>query len=163
MPAPDETISPPLSPQEREALLGISQGRTTAETACDMRVSDSTVKTYILRIGGKLRTSERAGMVDLAYRHGHLDVPGPADFAVELPEGQRTVLAELAGGKTVEEIAAGAKRPLDDVRKDARRLLRALGASSAAHAITRGWQFRLLGPATGRANSGDAVAKAGQA
>jgi DNA-binding NarL/FixJ family response regulator len=163
MPAPDEPISPPLSPQEREALLGISQGRTTTETACDMGVSDSTVKTYILRIGGKLGTSERAGMVDLAYRHGHLGVPVPVDFAVELPKGQRTVLAGLAGGKTVEEIAAGAKRPLDDVRKDARRLLRALGASSAAHAITRGWQFRLLGPATGRENSGDVVTMAGQA
>lgn len=162
MPAPDETISPPLSSQEREALLGISQGRTTAETARDMGVSDSTVKTYILRIGGKLGTSERAGMVDLAYRRGHLDVPGPVDYVVELPEEQRTVLAGLAGGKTVEEIAAGEKRPLDDVRKDARRLLRALGASSAAHAVTRGWQFRLLGPATGRDNSGDVVAMAGQ-
>ncbi|MFC8661890.1 response regulator transcription factor [Streptomyces sp. NPDC057199] len=163
MPAPDETISPPLSSQEREALLGISQGRTTAEAACDMGVSDSTVKTYILRIGGKLGTSERAGMVDLAYRHGHLDVPGPVDYGVELPEEQRTILAGLAGGETVEEIAAGAKRPLDDVRKDARRLLRTLGASSAAHAITRGWQFRFLGPATGRDNSGDVVAMAGQA
>jgi DNA-binding NarL/FixJ family response regulator len=163
MPAPDETISPPLSPQEREALLGISQGRTTAEAAYDMGVSDSTVKTYILRIGGKLGSSERAGMVDLAYRHGHLDVPGPVDNVVELPEEQRTVLAGLAGGKTVEEIAAGAKRPLDDVRKDARRLLRALGASSAAHAVTRGWQLRLLGPATGRGDSGDIVAMAGQA
>ncbi|MDQ0834544.1 DNA-binding CsgD family transcriptional regulator [Streptomyces achromogenes] len=163
MPAPDETISPPLSPQEREALLGISQGRTTSETACDMGVSDSTVKTYILRIGGKLGSSERAGMVDLAYRHGHLDVPGPVNYVVELPEGQRTVLAGLASGMTVEEIAAGAKRPLDGVRKDARRLLRALGASSAAHAVTRGWQLRLLGPTNGRENSGDVVAKAGQA
>ncbi|MGQ4333184.1 MULTISPECIES: LuxR C-terminal-related transcriptional regulator [Streptomyces] len=163
MPAPDETISPPLSPQEREALLGISQGRTTAETACDMGVSDSTVKTYILRIGGKLGTSERASMVDLAYRRGYVDVPGPVDYVVELPKEQHTVLAGLAGGKTVQEIAAGAKRPLDDVRKDARRLLRALGASSAAHAVTRGWQLRLLGPATGRENSGDVVAKAGQA
>ncbi|MDX2757298.1 LuxR C-terminal-related transcriptional regulator [Streptomyces europaeiscabiei] len=163
MPAPDETVSPPLSPQEREALLGISQGGTTAETACDMGVSDSTVKTYILRIGGKLGTSERAGMVNLAYRHGHLDVPGPVDCVVELPKEQRTVLAGLAGGKTVEEIAAGTKRPLGDVRKDARRLLRALGASSAAHAVTRGWQFRLLGPAASRENSGDVVAMAGQA
>lgn len=163
MPAPDETISPPLSPQEREALLGISQGRTTSETACDMGVSDSTVKTYILRIGGKLGTSERAGMVDLSYRHGHLDVPRLVDYVVELPEEQRTVLAGLADRKTVEEIAADETRPLDDVRKDARRLLRALGASSAAHAITRGWQFRLLGPANGRENSGDVVAMAGQA
>ncbi|MGQ4388590.1 response regulator transcription factor [Streptomyces sp. SAS_270] len=163
MPASDETISPPLSPQEREALLGISHGRTTTETACDMGVSDSTVKTYILRIGGKLGTSERAGMVDLAYRHGHLNVPEPADFAVELPKEQRTVLAGLAGGMAVEEIAVGAKRPLDDVRKDARCLLRALGASSAAHAVTRGWQFGLLVPATGRDNAGDVVAMAGQA
>ncbi|MGW3955370.1 LuxR C-terminal-related transcriptional regulator [Streptomyces sp. NPDC004752] len=163
MPAPDETISPPLSAQEREALLGISQGRTTSETACDMGVSDSTVKTYILRIGGKLGTSERAGMVDLAYRHGHLDVPGPVGHAVELSKEQRTVLAALAGGKTVEEIAADEQRPLEDVRKDARRLLRALGASSAAHAVTRGWQFRLLGPTAGRENSGDVVAMAGKA
>ena len=163
MPAPDETISPPLSPQEREALLGISQGKTTAETACDMGVSDSTIKTYILRIGGKLGTSERAGMVDLAYRHGHLDAPGPVDQVVELPEEQRTVLAGLASGKTVEEIASDEQRPLDDVRKDARRLLRALGASSAAHAVTRGWRFRLLGPATGHEKSRDVVAMAGQA
>lgn len=63
MPAPDETISPPLSPQERDALLGISQGTTTTETACDMGMSDSTVKTYILRTGGNLGTPERAGML----------------------------------------------------------------------------------------------------
>lgn len=163
MPALDGTISPPLSPQEREALLGISQGRTTSETACDMGVSDSTVKTYILRIGGKLGTSERAGMVDLAYRHGHLDVPGHVDYVVELPKEQRTILTALAGGKTVEEITAEEKSQLDDVRKDARRLLRALGASSAAHAVTRGWQFRLLGPATCREASGDIVAVAGRA
>ncbi|WP_217556725.1 response regulator transcription factor [Streptomyces sp. GbtcB6] len=162
MPAPDETISPPLSPQEREALLGISQGRTTAETACDMGVSDSTVKTYILRIGGKLGTSERAGMVDLAYRHGYLDVPRPVDCLVELPEEQHTVLAGLAGGRTVEEIAASAKRPLGDVR-NARSLLRALGASSAAHAVTRGWQLRLLSSATDRESNVDVVAMAGQA
>ncbi|WP_340375677.1 LuxR C-terminal-related transcriptional regulator [Streptomyces sp. SS7] len=163
MPAPDETISPPFTPKEREALLGISQGRTTTETACDMGVSDSTVKTYLLRIGGKLGMSERAGLVDLAYRHGHLDVPEHVDYVVELPEEQLTVLAGLAGGKTVEEIAADEQRPVDDVRKDARRLLRALGASSAAHAVTRGWQFRLLGPATGRETSADVVAVAGQA
>ncbi|MFD3580986.1 LuxR C-terminal-related transcriptional regulator [Streptomyces sp. NPDC058683] len=162
MPAPDETVSPPLSPQEREALLGISEGRTTAETACDMGVSDSTVKTYVLRIGGKLGTSERAGMVDLAYRHGHLNVPGPMDCVVELPKGQLTVLAGLADGKTVEEIAADEQRPVYDVRKDARHLLRALGASSAAHAITRGWQFRLLGHATDRDSSGSIAAGAGQ-
>ncbi|MGW0708906.1 LuxR C-terminal-related transcriptional regulator [Streptomyces sp. NPDC002643] len=159
MPAPDEIVSPPLSPQEREALLGISQGKTTAETACDMGVSDSTIKTYILRIGGKLGTSERAGMVDLAY-HGHLDIPEPADHVAELPEEQRTVLAGLAGGKTVEEIAADEQRPLDDVRKNARRLL---DASSAAHAVTRGWHFRLLGHATNHENSRDVVAVAGQA
>lgn len=163
MPAPDETISPQLSPQERQALLGISQGRTTAETACDMGVSDSTVKTYILRIGGKLGTPERAGMVDLAYRHGHLDVPATVDYVVELPKEQRAVLAGLASGKAVEEIAAGEQRPLDDVRKDARRLLRALGASSAAQAVTRGWQVRLLGPTTGHEGSGDGIAMAGQA
>jgi DNA-binding NarL/FixJ family response regulator len=163
MPAPDETISPPLSSQEREALLGIAQGRTTVETARDMGVSDSTVKTYILQIGGKRGTSERACMVELAYRHGHLDIPGPVDYVVELPEEQRTVLTGLADGKTVEEIAADEQRPRHDVRKDARRLLRALGASSAAHPVTRGWQFRLLGPATSHEHSGDVVAMAGPA
>ncbi|MEU9288763.1 helix-turn-helix transcriptional regulator [Streptomyces sp. NPDC048275] len=146
MPAPDRTITQPLSPQEREALLGIAQGKTTAETAADMGVSESTVKTYVLRIGGKLGVLERAAMVELAYRHHHLDVPVPLDHMVHLSVEQRSVLERLAGDKTVEQIAAGERRPLADVRKDARRMLRALGASSAAHAVTRGWQLSLLGP-----------------
>ncbi|WP_411150129.1 LuxR C-terminal-related transcriptional regulator [Streptomyces sp. A30] len=163
MPAPYGTITQPLSSQERDALLGIAQGRTTAETAADMGVSESTVKTYILRTGGKLGAVERAAMVELAYRQHHLDVPLPLDHLAHLPDGQRSILDELAGGKTVEQIAADEQRLLSDVRKDARRMLRALGASSAAHAVTRGWQLGLLGPAAGPGAFGDVASVAGPA
>ncbi|MEU6379527.1 helix-turn-helix transcriptional regulator [Streptomyces sp. NPDC046909] len=163
MPAPDGTLTPSLSAQEREALLGIARGKTTAETAADMGVSESTVKTYLIRIGGKLGTLERAAMVNLAYRHHHLDTPSPVDSKVQLPTEQRAVLDRLAGGRTVEEMAADEQRPLSDVRKDARRMLRGLGASSAAHAITRGWQLGFLGTAAGAEGSRDIAAMAGSA
>ncbi|GGZ93179.1 hypothetical protein GCM10010344_71280 [Streptomyces bluensis] len=128
-----------------------------------MGVSESTVKTYIQRIGGKLGSLERAAMVELAYQQHHLGVPEPVSQRVYLPVEQRSVLEGLASGKTVEQIAADEHRPLADVRKDARRMLRALGASTAAHAVTRGWQLGLLGPAAGSDASRDIAALAGQA
>ncbi|CCK32130.1 hypothetical protein BN159_7751 [Streptomyces davaonensis JCM 4913] len=163
MPAPDGTITPSLSPQEREALLGIARGKTTAETAADMGVSERTVNTHILRIGGKLGTLECAAMVELAYQQHHLDVPDPVDHVVSLPAEQRSILNGLAGGKTIEQIAADEQRPLSDVRRDARRMLRTLGASSAPYAVTRGWQFGLLGPTANPERSRDVAAVAGSA
>ncbi|MHC3474891.1 response regulator transcription factor [Streptomyces sp. 7R007] len=163
MPAPDGTLTQSLSPHERQALLGISRGRTTAETAVDLGVSECTVKTYLHRIGGELGTQERAAMVDLAYRHHHLDVPAPVTHAFLLPAGQQAILEGLAGGKNIEQIADDTKRPLSDLRKDARRMLRTLGASTAAYAVTRGWQLGLLGPTATLGNSSDVAPVAGSA
>jgi DNA-binding NarL/FixJ family response regulator len=163
MSAPDGTITQSLSPQERQALMGIARGKATAEAAADMGVSESTVKTHLLRIGGKLGTLERPAMVELAYEHHQLDLPDPLDHGVNLPFEQRSVLNGLAGGKTVEQIAADEQRPLSDVRKNARRMLRALEASSAAHAVTRGWQLGLLGPAAGLKPCRDVATVAGSA
>ncbi|MFC9131899.1 response regulator transcription factor [Streptomyces sp. NPDC057099] len=161
MPAPDGTLTPPLSPQERDALLGIALGKTTAETASHMGVSERTVKTYVVRIGRRLGAVERAAIVELAYRQQLLDTPVLLRREVHLSDGQRVILDGLAAGKTVEQMADGERRRLSDVRKDARSTLRALGASTAAHAVTRGWQFGLLGPAAGREALRDVTSVAG--
>lgn len=141
-----------LSPRERLALRGIARGWTSIQTAIAMRVSDSQVTALLDSAGGKLGTRERAAMVHRAYSRSQLDAPVFLDGSVGgllLPDDQRTVLVGLAGGATVEVIAAGEGLPVSEVRKSARCMVLTLGAASAPHAVTRGWQYRLLGtPAT---------------
>ncbi|WP_437054819.1 LuxR C-terminal-related transcriptional regulator [Streptomyces sp. enrichment culture] len=137
-----------LSPRERLALRGIARGRTSMQTAIAMRVTDSQVTAHLGSAGGKLGTRERAAMVHRAYIRRQLDAPAFLDSSVVgllMPDDQRTVLVGLAGGATVEEIAAVEGLPVSEVRKSARCMVLALGAASAPHAVTRGWQYRLLG------------------
>ncbi len=158
MPAPDRIIAQPLSPHEREALPALALRKTPV----GMGVSESSVKQYVGRIGGKPGAVERAAMrVDHGCRHGQLDVPELRDYEVHLPDEQWLLLEGLANGKTVEQIAADERRPPADVRRDARRILRAMGASPAPQAVTRSGQLGLLGR-HGAVVSRDLAAVAGQ-
>jgi DNA-binding NarL/FixJ family response regulator len=64
-----------LTPREREVLTLVGQGRSNAEIADDLTLSEATVKTHVARIFAKLALRDRAQAVVLAYETG-LVAPG---------------------------------------------------------------------------------------
>jgi two-component system nitrate/nitrite response regulator NarL len=61
-----------LSPREREVLALVADGRVTPEIATLLYLSQSTVKTHLKNLYGKLGVSDRAAAVAEAMRRGLL-------------------------------------------------------------------------------------------
>ena len=59
-----------LSPREREARVALAAGRSNAEIAADLAISDTTVRNMLTRIFGKLEVRSRAQAIVLARDQG---------------------------------------------------------------------------------------------
>jgi DNA-binding CsgD family transcriptional regulator len=62
-----------LSPREREILSLLADGQTTASAAGHLGVGESTVRTHVERMRGKLCVNTRAAVVAEGFRRGYLD------------------------------------------------------------------------------------------
>jgi DNA-binding CsgD family transcriptional regulator len=64
---------PTLSSREREILLLLADGETTASTAEFLGVRESTIRTHVERMRNKLCVNTRAAVVAEGFRLGYLD------------------------------------------------------------------------------------------
>ena len=74
-PAPTPPDVDELTPRELDVLHLIARGRSNAELAADLTISETTAKTHVARILGKLRLRDRVQIVVFAYEHGFVQ-PG---------------------------------------------------------------------------------------
>ena len=59
-----------LTARELEVVRQIARGRSNAELAQELTISETTVKTHVARILAKLRLRDRVQIVVFAYEHG---------------------------------------------------------------------------------------------
>lgn len=61
---------PALSPRERQVLAAVAQGRSNQQIAHDLHITQSTVKTHLVRIFAKLDAPDRTRAVTIALERG---------------------------------------------------------------------------------------------
>lgn len=128
----------PPSPREMQVVRLVACGKTNGEIAAELGLEPPTVKSHLARIAVKFGTGDRAGIVGVAIRRGHMQVPvvglTPSGFDEDLFD----VLVRIARGRTNREIAAELHLTPDAVKYRVKLLLAALGVHSREEAVVSG-------------------------
>ena len=77
-PGHDQSVTAALTPRELEVLEHVARGRSNAEIAARLVLSEATVKSHVGRILAKTGSRDRVHAVILAFREGLVD-PGDVD------------------------------------------------------------------------------------
>ena len=72
---PSGEVADGLTPREVDVLRGIAHGRSNAEIAGELYISEVTVKSHINHLFAKIQVRNRAEAVRYAYDHGLADRP----------------------------------------------------------------------------------------
>ena len=72
-----ETISPTLTPKERQVLIYIAGGNSNKQIARDLQISEQTVKNHVSNILRKLNANGRAHAAVLAIGFGWISAKNP--------------------------------------------------------------------------------------
>ena len=121
-----------LSPREVEVLRLLAAGRSNAQIAGELIVSDATVKTHVSNILAKLRLRDRIHAVIYAYETG-------ARAAREQPAGAPRVIRALTGPGRA---AVASRHAIRHGRGPRRRRRRAVSRARAGRARLRGHRLR---------------------
>ncbi|WP_327115323.1 LuxR C-terminal-related transcriptional regulator [Nocardia sp. NBC_01730] len=122
-----------LDPTTVEILALVADGKTNSEIAEELILTEVAVRSRLHRIGRRLGTGDRAGMVAIAIRSGIL----PADGSIAAPSGQLSarevgVLSHVSDGKSNSEIAEELSLSASTVENHMYRIGRKLGTSQRA-------------------------------
>ena len=138
MTAPKNLCGLPPSPREMQVVRLVACGRTNGEIAAELDLSPATVKTHMARIGAKFGTGDRGGIVGVAIRRGHMQVPVVGLTPAGFDEGLFNVLVRIAQGRTNPEIAAELHLSRESVKYRVKLLFAVLGVASREEAVVAG-------------------------
>lgn len=74
-------LGEPLTNRENQIITALADGLTNKKIAEHLDITPLTVKSHLHRIGRKLGTGDRAGIVAAAVRSGLLDIAGTSGSA----------------------------------------------------------------------------------
>ncbi|MFI5685868.1 LuxR C-terminal-related transcriptional regulator [Streptomyces sp. NPDC051636] len=139
-----------FSRRELQVIAGYARGDTGPQIAVRLGLSPSTIKTINDRAATRVRDTGKPAvrhpvLVDYAYRTGQLEGLKPEERGpIRLTRRQQQCLDGYAEGLTAEQQAAALGVTKNTVHTLRVRLLRQLGAKTAAHAVALAWQYHLL-------------------
>lgn len=138
MTAPKHLRGMPPSAREMQLVQLVARGMTALEIAAELGLAPATVKQHLTRIGAKFGVGDRAGIVGIAIRRGHLKVPTTGTPPAGFDEALFDVLVRIARGMTNQEIGAELHLSTDSVKSRVRRLFAVFGVGSREEAIVAG-------------------------
>ncbi|WP_030895491.1 helix-turn-helix domain-containing protein [Streptomyces sp. NRRL F-5053] len=130
-----------VTSREAEAIQGLANGWTRAQTAARMQANGRLVTRCLSLAKRKLGAADAADCVARAYDGGHIPDPGPLGREVRVTPVQEAILPLLAQGRKADSIAAELRMTATDVRVECRTLRATLEAKDAAHLVTRARQY----------------------